>query len=75
MAPTPYYEPGVLGPMGVSFGLYGYGWYAPYSSNPYILVQGAVDQPRIDTYISGVAIRYSEEAAVIGFSSEATGKD
>jgi hypothetical protein len=57
-APTPYYEPGVLGPKGASFGLYGYGWYSPYSSNPYILTQGATDQPRIDEYVSAVAIRY-----------------
>lgn len=57
-APTPYYEPGILGPMGAAFNLYGYGWYTPYTSNPYILVQGAVDQPRKDRYVSGIAIRY-----------------
>lgn len=61
-APTPYYEPGVLGPSGVAFGLYGYGWYSPYSSNPYILVQGAVDQPRTERYLSAIAIRYQDEA-------------
>jgi len=61
-APTPYYEPGLFGPMGAAFGLYGYGWYAPYSSNPYILVQGAVDQPRIDHHLSGIAIRYQDDA-------------
>lgn len=59
-APTPYYEPGVLGPKGASFGLYGYGWYSPYSSNPYILTQGAIDQPRMDEYVSAVAIRYQQ---------------
>ena len=57
-ATTPYYERGLLGPMGAAFGLYGYGWYTPYSSNPYILVQGAVDQPRVDRSLSGIAIRY-----------------
>ena len=61
-APTPYYERGLLGPMGAAFGLYGYGWYTPYSSNPYILVQGAVDQPRVDRSLSGIAIRYEENS-------------
>lgn len=58
-APTPYYERGILGPMGAGFGWYGYGWYAPYSSNPYLLVQGSVDQPRIERSLSGMAIRYN----------------
>jgi hypothetical protein len=57
-APTPFYERGILGPMGAGFGWYGYGWYTPYSSNPYLLVQGAVDQPRIERSLSGMAIRY-----------------
>lgn len=60
--PTPYYEPGILGPSGVAFGLYGYGWYSPYSSSPYILVQGAVDQPRTERYLSAIAIRYQDKA-------------
>jgi hypothetical protein len=60
--PTPYYEPGILGPSGAAFGLYGYGWYSPYSSNPYILVQGAVDQPRTERYLSAIAIRYQDKA-------------
>jgi hypothetical protein len=55
---SPYYEPGLLGPAGVAFGLYGYGWYTPYSSNPYILTQGATDQPRIEQALSGIAIRF-----------------
>jgi len=57
---SPYYEPGLLGPAGAAFGLYGYGWYTPYSSNPYILTQGATDQPRIEHALSGVAIRFEE---------------
>lgn len=57
-AGSPYYEPGLLGPSGAAFGLYGYGWYTPYSSNPYILTQGATDQPRIDHVLSAIAIRY-----------------
>lgn len=57
---SPYYEPGVLGPAGAAFGLYGYGWYTPYSSNPYILTQGATDQPRIEQALSGIAIRFEE---------------
>ncbi len=57
---SPYFEAGALGPAGVSFQLYGYGWYTPYSSNPYILTQGATDQPRIGHVLSGVAIRYEE---------------
>ena len=57
---SPYYEPGLLGPAGVAFGLYGYGWYTPYSSNPYILTQGATDQPRIEHALSGIAIRFEE---------------
>jgi len=57
---SPYYEPGLLGPAGVSFQLYGYGWYTPYSSNPYILTQGATDQPRIEHALSGIAIRFEE---------------
>ena len=55
---SPYFEPGLLGPSGAAFGLYGYGWYTPYSSNPYILTQGATDQPRIDHVLSAIAIRY-----------------
>ena len=57
---SPYYESGLLGPAGAAFGLYGYGWYTPYSSNPYILTQGATDQPRIEHALSGVAIRFEE---------------
>lgn len=74
MAPTPYYEPGILGPKGASFGLYGYGWYTPYSPNPYFLIQGAIDQPRVDRYFSGVAIRYQEETSTNAYSPEAYGK-
>ena len=57
---SPYYEPDLLGPAGAAFGLYGYGWYTPYSSNPYILTQGATDQPRIEHVLSGIAIRFEE---------------
>lgn len=57
---SPYYEPGLLGPAGAAFSLYGYGWYTPYSSNPYLLTQGATDQPRIEHVLSGVAIRFEE---------------
>jgi hypothetical protein len=57
---SPYYEPGLLGPAGAAFGLYGYGWYTPYSSNPYLLTQGATDQPRIEHALSGIAIRFEE---------------
>ena len=32
----------------------------PYSSNPYILTQGATDQPRIEQALSGIAIRFEE---------------
>ena len=60
-AGSPYYEPGLFGPAGAAFDLYGYGWYSPFTSNPYILTQGATDQPHIDHYISGIAIRYEEE--------------
>jgi hypothetical protein len=55
---SPYYERGLLGPAGVAFGLYGYGWYTPYSSNPYILTQGATDQLRIEHTLSGIAIKF-----------------
>ena len=57
---SPYYEPGLLSPAGAAFGLYGYGWYTPYSDNPYILTQGATDQPRIEQTLSGIAIRFEE---------------
>jgi len=57
---SPYYEPGLMGPAGAAFGLYGYGWYTPYSSNPYILTQGATDQPRIEQVLSGIAIRFEK---------------
>lgn len=57
----PYYERSLLGPMGGAFGLYGYGWYTPYTSNPYLLTQGAVDIPRVDRYLTVVAIRYKPE--------------
>lgn len=57
---SPYYESGLLSPAGAAFGLYGYGWYTPYSSNPYILTQGATDQPRIEQTLSGIAIRYED---------------
>jgi len=59
-AGSPYYEAGLLSPAGAAFGLYGYGWYTPYSSNPYILTQGATDQPRIEQALSGIAIRFEE---------------
>jgi hypothetical protein len=58
-----YYEPGLLGPAGAAFELYGYGWYTPYSSNPFILTQGATDQPRIEQVLSGIAIRFEENPA------------
>lgn len=61
--PTPYYEPGLYGPMGAAFELYGLGWYTPFTSNPYIFVQGAVDQPRREWSLSGIAIRYELPAA------------
>lgn len=57
---SPYYEPGLLGTAGAAFGLYRYGGYTPYSSNPYILTQGATDQPRIAHALSGIAIRFEE---------------
>jgi hypothetical protein len=57
---SPYFEPGLLGPAGVSFQLYGYGWYTPYSSNPYILTQGITDQRRVEHVLSGIAIRFEE---------------
>ncbi len=55
---SPNFEPGLFCPSGAAFGLYGYGWYTPYSSNPYILTQGATDQPRVDHVQSAIAIRY-----------------
>ena len=57
-AASPNYERGILGPAGASFDLYGYGHSTPYSSDPYLFTQGATDQPRVDEYVSGVAIRY-----------------
>jgi hypothetical protein len=57
----PYYERSLFGPMGAAFGLYGYGWYTPYTSNPYLLTQGSTDIPRRDRYLSGLAIRYGQE--------------
>ena len=57
----PYYERSLLGQMGAAFGLYGYGWYTPYASNPYLLTQGSTDIPRIDRYLSGLAIRYGQD--------------
>lgn len=62
---SPYYEPGLLSPAGAAFSLYGYGWYTPFASNPYLLTQGATDQPRIDHYVSGIAIRYEPESLPI----------
>jgi hypothetical protein len=57
----PFYERSLLGPMGAAFGLYGYGWYTPYASNPYLLTQGSTDIPRTDRYLSGLAIRYEQD--------------
>lgn len=57
----PYFEPSLFGPMGAGFALYGYGWYTPYTSNPFLLTQGATDIPRTDRYLSAVAIRYKEQ--------------
>lgn len=57
----PFYERSLLGPMGAAFGLYGYGWYTPYASNPYLLTQGSTDIPRTDRYLSGLAIRYGQD--------------
>lgn len=31
-----------------------------HSSNPYILTQGAMDQPRIEHALSGITIRFEE---------------
>lgn len=59
---SPYYEAGLLGPKGAAFGLYGYGWYSPFSSNPFILSQGATDQPKLAKSLSGVAIRYQPDS-------------
>lgn len=57
----PFYERSLLSPMGAAFGLYGYGWYTPYTSNPYLLTQGSTHIPRIDRYLSGLAIRYEQD--------------
>jgi hypothetical protein len=54
----PFYERSLFGLMGAAFSLYGYGWYTPYTSNPFLLTQGATDIPRTDRYLSGSAIRY-----------------
>lgn len=61
LAPSPYYEHTLLGPMGAAFGLYGYGWYTPYASNPFLLTQGATDQPIVKKYLSALAIRYQQK--------------
>ena len=60
---SPCYEPGLFGPAGAAFSLYGYGWYTPFTSNPYLLTQGATDQPRIYRYVAAIAIRYEPETA------------
>jgi len=57
---SPNFEPGLFTPAGAAFLLHGYGWYMPFTSNPYILSQGATDQPRIDHYVSAIAIRYED---------------
>ena len=67
---SPYYEPGLFGPSGAAFSLYGYGWYQPYASNPYILTQGATDQPRIDHVLSAIAIRYRQNSARLPSQSQ-----
>jgi hypothetical protein len=41
----PFYERSLFGLMGAAFSLYGYGWYTPYTSNPFLLTQGATDIP------------------------------
>ena len=56
----PFYERSLFGPTGAAVGLYGYGWYTPYTSNPFLLTQGATDIPRTDRYLSGLAIRYGQ---------------
>lgn len=61
-AGSPYFEPGLFGPSGAAFNLYGYGWYTPYASNPYLLTQGATDQPRIEHVVSAIAIRYQQDS-------------
>jgi hypothetical protein len=65
-APSPNYERGVLSPEGASFDLYGYGQSTPYASDPYLLTQGATDQPRLDGYVSGMAIRYQQTPTLVG---------
>ena len=62
---SPNYEAGVMGPEGASFGLYGYGWYTPYS-DPYLFTQGATDQPKLDEYVTVIAIRYRQVAPASG---------
>jgi hypothetical protein len=58
---SPNFEQGLFTPAGAAFLLHGYGWYMPFTSNPYILSQGATDQPRVDHYVSAIAIRYDDE--------------
>ena len=65
-ASSPNFESGVLGPGGASFGLYGYGWYTPYSSDPYLFTQGATDQPKLDEYVTVIAIRYRRSGSAAG---------
>jgi hypothetical protein len=65
-AGSPNFEAGQFGPKGADFDLYGYGWYSPNTSNPYILTQGATDQPRVDRYLTGLAIRYTQDRATAG---------
>ena len=44
----------------MSFQVYGYGWYRPYSSNPSMLTQGMTGQRRVEYVLSGIAIRFEE---------------
>jgi hypothetical protein len=65
-AGSPNFEAGQFGPKGADFSLYGYGWYSPNTSNPYLLTQGATDQPRVNLSLTGIAIRYTHDPQTPG---------
>ena len=62
MGSGPLYE-STLGPAADSFSPYaaGWGWWNPFYYDPWSFVQGAADQTARTEYLSGTAIRYTNE--------------
>lgn len=66
LGPSPAYQ-STLGPASASFSPYTWGgWWNPFYLDAWSFVQGASDQTAWTMYLSGLAVRYGEDAAAGG---------